>query len=134
MIEVLASVTVVIILQYVIASNQHTVHLKFTQCYMYIISQFKKIESKKKERERNRTRGVRKKSQSKHRYFMLHSNLVQSIVTIKLSRKCHIWGEYNLVRMQISHLFWNFSAFVIFQWILAVDFQQTERAGGVPLL
>ena len=33
---------VVIILQYINASNQHIVHLKITQCYMSIVSQLKK--------------------------------------------------------------------------------------------
>ena len=37
--EVLPNTMLVIILQYMSVSNQHTVHLKLTQCYMSIISQ-----------------------------------------------------------------------------------------------
>ena len=40
MIEVLAKTTVLIILQYINVSNQHTVYLKLIQCYMSMIPQF----------------------------------------------------------------------------------------------
>ena len=37
--DMLSSAMVVIVLQYISASNKHVVHLKLTQCYMLIISQ-----------------------------------------------------------------------------------------------
>ena len=39
--EVLANTKMIIIVQNIIASNQHTVHLKLTQCYISIIFQKK---------------------------------------------------------------------------------------------
>ena len=42
MTEMLVNTMVVIILQYVNASNQYIVHIKLTQCSMSIIFQFKK--------------------------------------------------------------------------------------------
>ena len=42
MVTVLGNAAVVIILQYVNASNEQIVHLKPTQCYMWIISKLKK--------------------------------------------------------------------------------------------
>ena len=40
---VLITATMAITLQYINVSNQHVVHLKFTQCYMANIFQLKKI-------------------------------------------------------------------------------------------
>ena len=40
MTEVLTSAKVVVTWQYINISNQQVVHLKLTQCYMSIISQF----------------------------------------------------------------------------------------------
>ena len=47
MTEVLANSRVVFILQYIHASNQHTVHLKLTQCYMSHVNFFKVQKLKK---------------------------------------------------------------------------------------
>lgn len=38
--DVLSNITVVIISQHTWLSNHYTVHLKFTKCYMLIISQY----------------------------------------------------------------------------------------------
>ena len=43
MIQMLVNTTIVIILQYINVSNQHIVPLKFIQCYMSVISLFRKI-------------------------------------------------------------------------------------------
>lgn len=45
--EVLANATVVIVLCYISVQNQHIVPLKFTQCYMSVISQCKTGEKRK---------------------------------------------------------------------------------------
>ena len=42
MVEVLIIATIAVILQYINVSNQHLVHLKFTQCYMPNTFQLKK--------------------------------------------------------------------------------------------
>lgn len=59
----------------------------------------------KKEREREKQNQRSKEKKSKQIQVLHTAYLGQSTVTIKLSRKCHIWGKHNLVRMQISHLF-----------------------------
>ena len=46
MIDLLANNTIIIILQYINLLNQQTVHLKLTQCYMSILSQLIKKETK----------------------------------------------------------------------------------------
>lgn len=44
--EVLANSTVIMVLQYINVSNQHTVHVQLMQCYISIISQLKKSPEK----------------------------------------------------------------------------------------